>query len=278
MITVTVACCQVELDVHKPRDAWRRVVAMIEDAAVRGADLVVAPELSNSGYCFESPSQARENSTPIPGPCTDDLIRVSAEHDTVIVCGLNEDGGDNLYSSAVIVDHGKLLGCYRKSHLWDSEHQFFAAGDEPPLVVETSLGRVAAAVCYDIEFPETVRLAAESGADILAAPVNWPLLPRPDQMLPIEMVKAMAHAGEYRIPIAIADRSGRERGTDWIGGSVIIDASGYPVDVPHLSTPPRPATVTADLQLGSDRQISQFNNVFSDRRTDIYSTSHMNNR
>ena len=99
----------------------------------------------------------------------------------------------------------------------------------PAHVVDTEHGRIGVMICYDVEFPEWVRAVALSGADLLCAPVNWPLLPRPEGERPTEMVRALAGAGMNRMPIAVCDRAGVERGSDWIGGSVITDADGYPL-------------------------------------------------
>lgn len=271
MTTVIVACCQVDLDVDKPQESWGRVIAACEQAARDGADLIVAPELANSGYVFRSPAEAEQLSTAVPGEVSDQLVEISGRYDTVIVCGINENGGKHLYSSALVADHGRLAGVYRKTHLWDSEHNFFRAANDPPLVVETSIARLGVAVCYDVEFPETVRLAVEQGAELLAVPVNWPVLPRPRGVWPIEMAKVMAHACEYQIPIAIADRCGEERGVQWIGGSFIVDRTGYPVAMPQLEEPSVAKIVTAQLKLSSDKQLSLFNNALTDRRVDIYS-------
>ena len=97
--------------------------------------------------------------------------------------------------------------------------------------MDTAHGRIGVMICYDLEFPEWVRAVALAGADLLCAPVNWPLLPRPDGERPTEMVRALAGAGMNRMPIAVCDRAGVERGQDWIGGSVIIDADGYPLAI-----------------------------------------------
>ena len=105
----------------------------------------------------------------------------------------------------------------------------FTAGDRPPPVIETRFGRLAVMICYDLEFPEWVRLPALAGAQLLCAPVNWPLAPRPQGERPAEMVKAQANAAVNRLFIAVCDRCETERGVAWIGGSVIVDADGYPL-------------------------------------------------
>ena len=71
----------------------------------------------------------------------------------------------------------RVRGVYRKAHLWDSENVVFDRADDLPLLVDTEHGRIGVMVCYDVEFPEWVRAVALAGADLLCAPVNWPLLP-----------------------------------------------------------------------------------------------------
>jgi hypothetical protein len=75
------------------------------------------------------------------------------------------------------VDPGGLRGVYRKAHLWDKERLWFSSGSTVPPVIPTLFGRIAVLICYDLEFPEWVRLPALDGAQLLCAPVNWPAFP-----------------------------------------------------------------------------------------------------
>ena len=111
---------------------------------------------------------------------------------------------------------------YRKAHLWDAEKRIFTPGDCAPAVVELPFGRIGLMICYDLEFPEWVRLAALSGADLIAVPVNWTALgsPAPPGERSGEVVLAQAAASSNGVFIAVADRCGTERGVDWLGDSV----------------------------------------------------------
>ena len=173
------------------------------------------------------------------GPAITEWANLAEAFGLTIVAGFPEAAGDAIYNSAAVVDPTGLRGVYRKAHLWDSENAVFDRGDDLPLLVDTEHGRIGVMICYDIEFPEWVRAVALAGADLLCAPVNWPLLPRPEGERPTEMVRAMAGAGMNRMPIAVCDRVGVERGQDWIGGSVIIDADGYPLAMAEYGRPGR---------------------------------------
>jgi predicted amidohydrolase len=236
---------------------------------------VVLPELAICGYVFRSAEEARDAAETLDGPTVRMLRALTAELGCVVVCGLAEraESGE-VYNSAVVVEEGTLRGCVRKVHLWGRESQLFTAASTVSPPVQTSLGRIAVLICYDLEFPEMVRLAAEAGADVVAAPSNWPLIDRPAGERPLEVVKAQAFAGTYRLPVVVADRCGVERGIDWIGGSLICAASGYPVAGPATAygETTAPALLIADLDLRTarDTTLGPFNDAFGDRRPELY--------
>jgi predicted amidohydrolase len=145
----------------------------------------------------------------------------------------------------------------------------FDRAEDLPLLVDTAHGRIGVMICYDLEFPEWVRAVALGGADLLCAPVNWPLLPRPEGERPTELVRALAGAGTNRMSIAVCDRTRVERGVDWIGGSAVIDADGYPMAIAEFG---KPGSITADVDFEQSRlkRFNDNNDVHGDRRTDLY--------
>lgn len=274
MPSVRVAACQLQIDVERPVPL-DEIRTAVDAAAGSGCRLVVLPELALSGYVFRSGEELAEHAEPRDGRTTDLVARLSAERECVIVAGFPEAEGDLVHNSAVIADQGDVLGVYRKAHLWDQEKRYFTPGEEPPLVVDTSIGRVGVMICYDAEFPEWVRMASQAGADILAVPVNWPLLPRPTGQDPVEVAKIRAAAAAYRVPIVVADRCGEERGVDWIGGSLVAGAGGYLLGGPATSTgTAEPATVIADVDLaeGRDKSLTPLAHAWRDRRPHLYSS------
>ena len=175
-----------------------------------------------------------------------------------------------VFNSAALIDPDGLRGVYRKAHLWDAERLLFTPGTTEPLVFETRYGRIGMLICYDLEFPEWVRLPALDGAQLLCAPVNWPAYPRPDGERPAEIVRVQADAAVNRMFIAACDRTGQERGVDWVGGSVIVDADGWPLGGGTPSGGPR--IVRAECRLGDalTKDISRYSNVHADRRPELY--------
>jgi predicted amidohydrolase len=242
----------------------------IQDVADLGADIVVLPELANSGYMFRDTDELREAAEPLDGKTTSEWEKLASEHCLVIVGGFAESAGNTVYNSAVLIDETGLRSCYRKAHLWNTEKEVgFTAGGARPPVVDTLHGRIGIMICYDLEFPEWVRHVALDGAELLCAPANWPLYPRPDGERPGEIVRVQADAAVNRMFIAVADRSGIERDQKWLGASVIVNADGYPVTQLNLG---REAimTATVDLAQARDKSISERNDVHADRRPELY--------
>jgi predicted amidohydrolase len=148
---------------------------------------------------------------------------------------------------------------------WDGE-----PGSERPPVIETECGRIATMVCYDVEFPEWVRLAALGGADLLCVPTNWPREPRPAHERPAEVVRVQAGASSNRMFIAACDRCGSERGVDWVAGTVIVGPDGFPLAGPECGDAPSTIMARCTLRDARDKRTSERNDVFADRRPELY--------
>ena len=271
---VLAAACQISIDIDNPAANRAAMTAAVQDAAEQGAVLIVLPELAASGYMFKDRAEAWAAAERLDGPTVETLSRLSEQYGCVIVGGLCERGPENqLWNSAVVLDNGKLVDVYRKVHLWGTETLIFDPGARHSPVLNTTAGRLAPMICYDSEFPEWVRLAADAGAEIITVPADWPLGPRPATERPIEILKAQAFAGTYRVNIIIADRCGVERGQDWIGGSIIVGPDGYlRAGPPAIAQPAQPALLlaTIDPAEARDKAIGPHNDARADRRPDLY--------
>ena len=265
-----VAAVQVAMDVDAPDATWRGAVALVAQAVSDGADLVVLPELVTTGSGFADAAEATRRAETVTGPTVTALRELSARHGIVLAAGFNETSGlDRPYNSAVVIDRGALLTCYRKTHLWDREKLLFTPGDQPPPVVATSIGRVGLCVCYDLEFPEVTRRLALEGAQLLLAPANWPLLGKPAGERPVEIAKAQAAAAQNKVYVAVADRCGADRGEAYTGGSVICDHTGYPLAEAAIG---QPGVIGAEIEPGhtDDKWLGPHNDAFADRRPELY--------
>jgi 5-aminopentanamidase len=269
---IEIACAQLA-PVFGDVDGNRaRASQAIETAARAGADLVVLPELCITGYAFADESEACELGERADGPTLEQWRALAETHRVVIVggfCELDADGAPR--NSALLVERDGSSRLYRKTHLWDREQLIFVAGTEPPPVIQTSVGRVGLAICYDAFFPEVMRALALAGADVIAVPMNSPVSGPSTGSLPVEAVLAIASAHINRVYVAQADRAGPERGIRWANASVICDPDGRLLAGSVEGT----ALLRAgcDLERARDKALGVRNDVFADRRPHLYATT-----
>ena len=270
MNATVVACCQLAPVLGAPASNRELTAEAVTHAAAQGARVVVLPELVSSGYVFETRDEASACAEAPDGETVTSWRRLSAERGLVIVGGFCERAAGQVYNSAALVDHGTLRCVYRKAHLWDRERLWFSPGDAAPPVVATRFGRIGVMICYDLEFPEWVRLPALDGAQLLCAPVNWPAAPHPAGERPAEIMKAQADAAVNRMFVAVCDRTGTERGADWVSGSIIIDPDGWPLAVAARGAGPVTITAACRLDDAVSKDVSPLSNVHRDRRPELY--------
>jgi predicted amidohydrolase len=268
---VVVAACQIAPVLGDP-EANRHIVATaVTDAAARGARIVVLPELVSSGYMFTDRAEAARAAEAVDGDTIRQWCSLARTHHLVIVGGFCELGGnDTVCNSAAIIDHTGVRAIYRKAHLWDRERLIFTPGDTPPPVIDTEIGRISTMICYDLEFPEWVRIPALAGAQLLAAPVNWPDYPRRDDQPPLDVVRAQADASVNRMAVVACDRAGTERDVDWVGGTAIIDPDGWVLAGGTSTDEPHTVTAEVDLALALDKRIGGLSDIHNDRRPELY--------
>lgn len=272
--STVVACCQLAPKIGDLAYNRKLSERAIRSAAYQGAQVVVLPELVQSGYLFADHSEALSLAETVEGPTLLLWTALARELNIVVVGGFCERlAGDELANSAAMIDAQGLRAVYRKAHLWDGENEIFSAGNDAPPVVETVHGRIGMLICYDLEFPEWVRLPALAGADLLCAPVNWPDGPRPQTERAAEVVRVQANASVNRMFIAACDRHGHERGVSWVQGSVIVDADGYPVAGPAEQGGEQILLATLNLAEARNKRISARNDLHQDRRSQLYGLS-----
>lgn len=278
-----VTCCQLPVVTGALEENCALSVDAVRGALADGADVVVLPELVTSGGDFASPEEAASLAvTPDHGVFAAWASAAAGRDGAVVVGGFCERGGDGrLHNSAAVVDASGVRAVYRKVHLWDRERLVLAPGSAPPPVVETAHGRVGVLVCYDLGFPEWPRALALAGADLIAVPTNWPLLPRPEGERPIEVVATMAAARANHVAVACADRSGTDRGQVYTGGSVVVGTDGWPLaaavpvgaDGAGSSDGAGGATAlsaTVDLAGSRDKTLTALVDLLGDRRPELY--------
>ena len=170
--TVTAAALQWDVQRGDVEANVQEMRSLLTDAHAQGVRLAVLPEMWGTSFCGEDAASQRDG----VAKAESELREVSGDLG-MIVCGSNYEFASDgaTYNRASLVCDGDVAGEYRKMHLFSphGEDRWFASGEEP-LIVETAIGRVAVVICYDLRFPELVRHAFLSEADILLVPAQWP--------------------------------------------------------------------------------------------------------
>jgi N-carbamoylputrescine amidase len=165
-----------------PEANLKRAVAGVRDAAGRGAELIVLPELFRSRYFCQSEDATHFGlAEPVPGPSTFALASLGTELDVTIVASLFERRAAGLYhNTAAVLDGARgYLGKYRKMHIPDDpryyEKYYFTPGDLGFKSFHTRHAELGVLVCWDLWYPEAARLTAMRGAEVLCYPtaIGW---------------------------------------------------------------------------------------------------------
>ncbi|MBN1483615.1 MAG: carbon-nitrogen hydrolase [Chloroflexia bacterium] len=225
-------------------------------------DLLVLPELCNSGYHFVSREQAWGTAETVPdGVFVRYLEGLCRRQGCHIVSGLNERDGEQLYNSAVLVGPGGYVGKYRKLHLFLNELDYFAPGDLGLPVFDLGPARIGLLICFDWIFTEVWRILALKGADIICHPANL-VLPYAQKAVPI-------HALTNRVYIVTANRTGTEWALSFTGLSTIANTHGEIIRQAS-SDGSEVGIVEIDPALARDKAITPRNDVLGDRRPEVY--------
>lgn len=234
---------------------------MLRTASESNIDVLVIPELANSGYAFNSLEEARSLAEDVPHGTFCRILADWTNSGRLAVAGICENSADGLYNSGVVFGDGRHMVTYRKVHLFGKEKEWFVAGSKEPPVVEFHGHRYGVMVCFDWAFPEMSRILALKGAQIILHPANL--------VLPFAQNAMITRSIENRVFTATANRVGEERGLGFSGMSQVTSPKG---DVLLRMTTERSslACCDVDMTLADNKMITQQNDVLRDRRPDIY--------
>lgn len=273
---VRVAVVQYQPDPVQRDRNLQRSLDLIAEAAGRGADLVVLPELALTGYLLDAPGAAAEAAEPVPGgPGIQAWCRAAARHRLHLVAGFAERGpAGRVYNSAAVIGPGGLLGVYRKLHLFDWERRVFHPGDGGLPVFDLPWGRIGVQICYDLRFVEAARLLALAGIHVLCVPTTWTDLYKPqpfdERGWSMANYLAQAHAYINRIYVACANRTGREGDVGYLGGSLILSPQGRVLAGPAPRDFQGVLVADVDPAAAGDKSLGPEGDLWADRRTDVY--------
>lgn len=259
----------VQMDTQNDKQAnWQQMAAFVDEAAAKGAQLVAFPEVVN--ILSEDPAYAE----PIPGPTTELLMRKAKEHHIWIHGGsiseVNPDGPRTYNTTVLINPDGDIVARYSKLHNFDMtlpdgssvrESDRKEPGKEI-VTVQTELGHLGFAICYDMRFPELFRLMALQGAQIIFLPANFTMPTGKDHWEPILRARAIEN-GCY---IIAPDQTGVKEKFTAYGNSMVVDPWGTVI----ARASDKPGVILAEIDLNYLESVRQRNPSIHNRRTDLY--------
>ncbi len=261
MTDFEIATVQFEPCLGDIKQSIMRLLPLLGQACER-ADLVVLPELSDTGYSLGSRDRAMALASPVEhNLLAQTLSTHAANHSCHIVGGICEREGDRLFNSSILVGPEGLVGTYRKLHLFMDEKDIFEPGNLGLPVFDIGPCNVGMLVCFDWYFPEVWRCLALSGADLICHPSNL-VLPHAQRATPI-------HGMVNRVYVATANRIGSEDELTFTGRSQISGPTG---ELLATASKGNPETCAApmDVSRARDKDVTSRNHAFEDRRPGEY--------
>lgn len=250
----------VDANVRKMRDFASR-------AKEAGVDLVVFPEMADTGYAMPV---IQEHATTWCEGAVPRLCEVAKALSIAIISGVSERDGASIYNSQISIDAtGKIVAKYRKAHLFSpppiEEHKCFSPGNEL-VSFEAGKFRLGLTICYDLRFPDFYRaLACDEGANVFIISSAWPF-PRVDHLRTL----ATARAIENQSYVILSNRVGHDDGVAFCGTSAIIDPYGVAI---AAASADREELIVGELSEEVVRTVRDRMEVFQHRRPEIYGNS-----
>ncbi|OPY17172.1 MAG: (R)-stereoselective amidase [Syntrophus sp. PtaB.Bin075] len=230
------------------------------------ADLLVLPELFNTGYLFTAHQEVAELAEEIPGGRTTEfLCGMARRGGSFIVAGLAEREKGRFYNSAVLVSPRGYLGTYRKIHLFNEEKLWFQPGDRAPELYDLGICRIGIMICFDWFFPEFMRILSLKGADVICHCANL--------VLPFCQDAMKTRCLENHVYAITANRTGQDvrdgRTLSFTGKSQV---TGPHADVLYQagSIGDEVAVVDIDVSRARNKNLNPFNHLYRDRRVEFY--------
>jgi predicted amidohydrolase len=265
-----VAAAQLETRLMDPAANLEKMQSFLERASAQQVELVAFPECAVSGYSLTA-EEAERFAEPIPGPSTQALVEACTGLGLHAVVGLLEQHPHGmLFNSAALLGPSGVHAVYRKTHLpCLGVDRFLASGDDLPGPFTLPNARLGLLICYDLRLPEPMRVLAWAGAQLVVVSTAWPNTAR----LYSEHL-ARTRAAENGVFLLAANHVGEERGTRYLGNSLILGPDG---EVLQQAGEQEEALLVAEIDPSrADRKQRVFIpgeyelDLIADRRPDLY--------
>jgi omega-amidase len=258
-----IAVAQIECTPGDVTANCAKIVSFAKQARDRKCDLVVFPELTDTGYDVRSVKRQASSWAGLPLAL---VKKTAAGLGIHVICGLSERDSGTVFNSLAVVDpQGELRGKYRKVHLFRSgtadERRCFSAGGSLE-IVHLGILRVGLLICYDLRFPEMSRTMSLQGVDALVVSAAWPAA-RAQHWVTLLAARAI----ENQCYVIGCNRVGTDAKLTFAGQSCIIEPSG---EVIAQGSPDKEELLVGEINRTAIAKVRATIQVFKDRRSELY--------
>lgn len=162
---VRIGACQTPEFVNDLSGALACMLQFSKEGEDKNVDLLLFPECFLSGYLLDE-IYMKSNSYDFTSNKFVSILNQLEHVKPVLVFGVSEKQGEKYFNSAVVVNKGKIVGVYRKTHLISPNESFFVPGDNYPIFEINGL-KYGINICYDAQFPDASKAVADQGAQLL---------------------------------------------------------------------------------------------------------------
>ena len=285
MSKVKIACVQMLCSADRMENIAKAEKSVCA-AAQNGANIILLPELFERRYfCQERRYDYYEYAESVEDNlAVQRLQKLSAELNVVLPVSFYEKDGNVFYNSAAMLDGGKLLGVYRKTHIPDDHYYqekfYFTPGNTGFRVFATQFGNVGVGICWDQWFPETARCLTLNGADVIL----YPTAIGEEPILSVDSAEhwqrvMQGHAAANVLPVAAANRIGTETVSPsaenggqssslvFYGSSFLTDATGKII---ARAAREKEQILYAEYDFDEIKRLRREWGLFRDRRPETY--------
>lgn len=264
LLSYQIAMVQMDCDLFNVSANLQKAEQRIREAAAHGAKLICLPEVFNVGYLGTKIQDMITLAETEDGPSLTRMKTLAKELTVFILAPILFSTPSGVENSAFLIDdNGTILGHYSKTHPVGDEQKYLHRGNEYP-VFDTKLGKIGIVICYDVCFPETVRLLTLAGAELVLVPAAWRASYYFKEWWDLNLA---CRALDDLVYIAAVNRCGLSGEEIFAGKSQIVSPVGELLDSCGIS---EEAILYETIDINRVAKERDFNTVLIDRHPEDY--------
>ncbi|UJZ87097.1 carbon-nitrogen family hydrolase [Heyndrickxia coagulans] len=255
------AIVQMDIAFGEPEKNFLQVDSFISQAAKQDADVIVFPEMWNTGYALKDLEKLADKN----GEQTKNMLsRLAKQHAIHVVGGsVATKKAQGFFNTMYVANrNGDIVAEYDKAHLFPlMDEPVYMQPGQAKNIFELDRVECGGVICFDLRFPEWIRAHVLDGAKIMFIPAEWP-----KQRMDHWEILLQARAIENQCFVVAANRVGSDPDNEYNGHSMIISPRGEV----YLSSEEGEGIFYADIPLDEVDRVRNTIPIFRARRPELY--------